>query len=277
MLVHVQCKPTMRRSRVVADSFANGLKVNGDEIVRTNTHIVSDADGIMAYSSRHNAMFDQYRRKGKFTIFADLGYWGRKKADSYDLGCHRVIVNGLHPNKYFRQNYSSDRFDELDIKIQDWKINKDGPIILTGVSTKACEFYKYELMEWETKTLEEIKKHSSREVVFLAKPQPGLSLKGTTNGRNMSYKELIRKSWMVVNHHSHSGLDALIEGIPIYNYMGISKEMGISDLKYIEYPKYPEDRKAFFADVAYTQWSMMELYNGSCWNHIKNEVLPRCA
>ncbi len=275
MLVHVQSKVTMRRSREFATSFTEGIKFNGDEVIVTNSHIVREAEGIIAYSSRHNTMFNQYREQGKFTIFGDLGYWGKKRGNSIDLGSHRIIVNSWHPNEYFRQGYPSDRWESFNLEIEDWKENKDGPIIMQGNSAKSCELYGLKLMEWEEETLKEIKKYSDREVIFFPKPDPGVFLEGATEGQDMA--SILDKAWIVISHHSNVGLYALLKGIPIYNQLGISKNMGITDIRYIEYPQYPEDRKEFFVDVAYTQWSMGELADGSCWKHIKEKVLPLCC
>lgn len=210
-------------------------------------------------------------------VYVDLGYWGRREGGRFS-GYHKISINARHPNAYFRAvAHPEDRLKRFHVEPKAWRAGSDAQhILLAGMGDKGARAEGYEPEAWERWAISEIRKRSKRRIVYRPKPswKTARPIEGTFYGeKKFELETFFRDCWAVVTHHSNVAVEALVEGIPTFCWGGVALEMSLQDLARIEAPFYPEDRRAWLADIAYTQWSILEMREGAPWRHLKNEGL----
>lgn len=228
-----------------------------------------DAAVFWGYVTTCQNIMAGYRDAGKAAVYLDLPYW--KRPDH----C-KVSVNSRHPTAYFsKYKHDSVRRENFVGYIAPYR--KGSSILIAGMGSKAAWAEKLEpVNSWETRAVEEIKKHTDRPIIF--RPKPSSSVIKPIPGTIFSPPEEVlgiplAKANIIVTHHSNVGVDGLIDGVPVYSEQGVASVMGIKDLSSIESPFYPANREQWLNDVSYCQWSHKEMRSGACWNHLKAEGL----
>jgi hypothetical protein len=271
--------PHSRRSTFCATAMASGIRTTGDQVherVMTQYPGKPDTD-IAVFYGFNKPLMDDYRNAGRKFIYVDLGYWAREG----QLGHHKLGINSRHPTEYFqRRAHASDRFRRLNVTIQPWrKSSPDAPILLCGMSAKGALAEGFHPEEWERKAVAEMRKHTTRRIIYRPKPNWHASKpidgadyqKGDSQGRDVP--AALRNVHAVVTHHSNVALDALIAGVPVFVMDGICLPLALSDLSKIDTPIYPDGREQWAYDAAYTQWTVAEMTSGAPWRHLKSEEL----
>lgn len=268
-----------RRSEHVARSMAAGAVARGDtaEIVEGFDPVVR-GDVVAAYGWRHPELFEAYRAAGKDFIYIDLGWWGRKPANQLLDGYHKVSVNGRDPGPYFRRGSTPDRFMVHGQHIAPWR----GPgyhILLAGMSGKSAKTRGFEPQQWEREMIDRIKALTDRPIVYRPKPSwaDATPLAGTTfsHGSN-PISHALQRAHAVVTLHSNVSVDALLAGVPVICRGGVGAELS-GEIGQLENPPMPDGRHELMADIAWCQFSGAEMRDGTCWRHLKAEVLGRCG
>lgn len=215
-----------------------------------------------------------FRALGRPVVYIDLGYWSRKGPNGY----HKIAVNDRHPTDYFqRRRHDGSRAAALGIQVKSWRPYGDGHILLAGMGRKAAVIAEgQELGAFEREAIAEIRKYSDRPIVY--RPKPSCAYSGPIEGTIFSSKDqplvqVLRGCHAVVTHHSNVAVDALVEGIPVFARKGVAAPMSAPDLSHIEDPYYPDDRRQWVNDVAWTQFSVQEMGMGLPWRHLKDEGL----
>lgn len=271
-----------KRARIVSEAMAKGIARCGEnvEVAAPPRRDEAMRDVAVFYGLRDGLkdVLDAYVQAGRHAIYIDLGYWNRKPVDGPYHGHHKVSVDAIHPTAYFQRHpHSSDRFDSLGVPIQPWRTGGEY-VLLAGMSEKACRIaYGIEPQSYERWAVEEIAKATPRPIRYRIKP----SDRGARHidGAEMLHGDLMDGfdgAWRVVTHHSNAAVWALSAGIPtVCTHDGVAQAICTTDIASISRPKRPADnvRRQFCADLAYTQWTPMEMQSGDCWAHIKAEGL----
>lgn len=265
-------------AQLVVPKMAAGAKAAGDEITTfTDDDFVPehletfDTAIFWGYIEPLQAIMKGYTGAGKSAVYLDLGYWER--------GTHyKVAINARHPTAYFQKfKHDDSRSKQFNVKIKPYR--KTGEIILlAGLSAKAAwAEHEGPWGAYETKAVEEIQKHTKRPIVYRAKAHSNaVEIPGT---KLSTLKEplgpLLKRAWAVVTRHSNVAVDGLLEGVPAFCWYGVGSVMALQDVSRIEDPWYPEGREQWVNDIAYCQWSLDEMKDGTCWRHLKSEGLVR--
>lgn len=270
--VYFQYKNNQHRSKLVGDSFKAAINAAGDSIVDTAKK--ADVGIFYGMSPGHISELRDMRSKGKKVIGIDLGYWDRNITLRFDA-CYKVSVHHFHPQDYIhRLNSGADRFN---LTIRPWANNPKGHVLLAGLGPKSMELYDIDGQTWDKNMIKEIKKYTSRKIIYRPKPswRDAPPIPGTEfSAPDQSLAPVLKNAWAIVTHHSNVSTDGLLYGIPCFCWDGAAYKMASQDVTEIEAPFKPKNRKQFFQDLSYINWSVKDILEGRCWNHIKKEVFP---
>jgi len=153
------------------------------------------------------------------------------------------------------------------------------------MSEKAAGVVGLRYLQWERAAVEQIRAVTNRAIWYRPKPSKlgrhdeiagtRLAVARVTDTGVTDINEAMREAFAVVSHHSNAGIDAIVSGVPCFQIDGVAAPMGFSDLSAIETPKTPsdEERRQWANDVAYTQFNLREMRDGTMWRHLKDEGL----
>lgn len=268
--------PGSRRSCFVASAMLKGIKACSDtaRFKDARTYLQPEGDVAVWYGFSRPIM-DGYRDAGKKAVYVDLGYWRREGF----TGHHKLTINSRHPTDYFQKTkHPPDRFNKLHVPIRPWR-HGEGDIIVAGMSGKGARAEGLEPEQWERWAVEELRKYTSRRVVY--RPKPNWHGSGEIGGAILQrghpqgddVPRVLQNTYAIVTHHSNVAVDALLEGVPVFCVDGIARLLGRKDLSKIEQPIRPDGREQWAYDAAYTQWTIPEMESGQAWQHLKNERL----
>lgn len=202
------------------------------------------------------------KEHGLQTVVLETGYINRGDGDEHH---YAAGLNGLNGRADFRnKGMPSDR------RLVELKPYKQGEkIILCGQVPwdASVDFTDHEA--WLEKAVRAICLHSDRPIVF--RPHPKCQLP-PFDGCEYSTKPLIqdlKHAWACVSFNSNSGVEAAINGVPVFDFDDGSMTRSISTKSFseIESPKL-SDREQWLNDLSYTQWTMQEFREGKAWRHL---------
>jgi hypothetical protein len=258
--------------------MADGIRKCNDQVhdIRQEFYHGPNDDAAVFYGLYEKLAdaFVEYRRVGKMAVYVDLGYWGRTEGGKLK-GYHKVSINSRHPTAYFqKRKHPDDRFKRFGLDIKPWT-KSGGHILVAGMGAKAATVEGFKPNQWEQLAINELRKHTDRPIVYRAKNswRSAEPIDGTIFSWREPLEEVLENCWATVSHHSNVCIDGMLEGIPAFCYHGVASVMGLQDLSKIETPVYPDDRYQFMCDVAYNQWTPIEMHSGACWRHLKSEGL----
>jgi hypothetical protein len=82
----------------------------------------------------------------------------------------------------------------------------------------------------------------------------------------------LRHAWCVVTHSSTAAVQAVLAGVPVFcEPTCAAASVGCTDLSLIETPVRP-DREPWLAELAWQQWSHIEMRSGWAWAYLKEKT-----
>lgn len=210
-------------------------------------------------------VFRQQRSNNLDVIVLETGYINRGDGENHH---YAVGKNGLNGRADFRNKSSDpDRWEGLGVTLKPYY--RGDNIVLCGQVPwdASVDHSKHE--EWLAETAKKIRKLTDRPIVF--RPHPLASLP-PLKGCEYSIKPLnedLKTAHTVVTFNSNSGVEALIEGKPVFAFDEGSMvwEACNKDLKDIESPQY-HNRLQWARNLAYCQWTPEEIRQGLAWRHL---------
>lgn len=227
-----------------------GISRCGDEAFISETP--EPADCAVMYGWRRRHLLFQYPQ----WMYADLGYWNR---DAY----YRVSVGDWSPHRYLNFGMDSTRLKSMGVRIQPWQDGEE--ILVVGASEKSMAQHGFGYMEWERKAVRRL--GDVGKVVYRPKPHdpnrhpiPGVGY----DSRPVA--EALASAKLVVTHHSNMAVDALVAGVPVYCETGVGAAFSVPFGSFERRP----GREQFLYDVAWLQWTLAEMADGTCWSFLKS-------
>lgn len=254
----------------------HGITREGDFVVRTFADQFKDVGDEWAVfyglDGELKRVFEEYSKAGR-AVYVDLGYWGRLTGGKL-AGYHKIVLNGRHPEGYYRKGYPDDRFRVHGVEIKPWQQGEH--VLIAGMGNKAAWFEGFATEQWERGVIEQLQRVTRRPIVY--RPKPSWKEAKPIHGVEYSQpaapiEQALKNAWAVVTHHSNVAVDAILSGVPAFCWHGVAREMSSQDLSDIDRPYRPENRHAWAADIAYTQWNVNEIAQGLPWAHFKREGL----
>jgi hypothetical protein len=182
--------------------------------------------------------------------YADHGYFGRGRF-------YRVTKNAYQHDG--RGDALPDRFHAFGRYVAPWRTTGSHVLVCPN-SAVYCRLHGFDVYAWLRQTIDTIRAHTDREIRVRWKktpfPQPII--------RDLA------DAWAVVVYSSAAALDALIAGIPVFVCapFAAGARMGLSDVRQIEAPIFPDDREPFLWQLASQQWTLPEMLQGRAWRDL---------
>jgi len=168
------------------------------------------------------------------------------------------------------QDRPTDRYEKYFKKqIDSW--NKKGSKILVLPPTNAIANF-FNATDWLPKTLATLRQNTDRQIDVREKPyNPTVTLdhvgatvkidKPTVHTGNIEWKDY----HAIVTYNSNTLVASLENGVPVFcEPTCAAAPISETDYSKIETPKYG-DRIALFSSLAYNNWTMKEMANGTAW------------
>jgi len=222
--------------------------------------------GILAGSGE---VYKWCEKEQKVFYFMDHGYF----TNAHDKPHWLRITKNKHCQNVMQQK-PADRYEKyFKQDIKQW--NKKGHKILVLPPTNAmANFFSAE--NWLANTLKTLKDNTDRPIVVREKPyNPTITVdevgatvkvdKPTNHQGKIDWSEY----YATVTYNSNTMVASLSNGVPVFCDPKNCAAAPISetDFSRIETPKYG-DRVALFSSLAYNNWNMDEMANGTAWRMI---------
>jgi hypothetical protein len=207
----------------------------------------------------------------------------------------RYSFNGIFPNTgtYCDTNIDSSRWNKLsknlDVNLKDYR--KSGSHVLLCLQRNGgWSMGGYDVVEWTTSTIKELRKYTDREIVIRAHPgdkgsvdylSPANLMKKLGNLKGIRLSKTgatlvddLKNCWAVVNYNSSPTVGAAIEGYPIFvtdPTRSQCSEIANKALAEIESPTL-FDRQRWAERLAMFHWNFEEIQSGECWTHMRKYI-----
>jgi hypothetical protein len=238
-------------------------------------------------SVKHHVLKNNIIRQqgNKPTVVIETPLLGRKITDKHQQ--HRFGLNHfMYKLADFKNNNSkSDRFDKLGLKIKKWrKPTDDGHILIACQNLNDASLFGINFSLWLTNTVKHLLMRTKRKIIIRDHPENKTSLKNLLHNFFLAHTDQVeyqasgtiidslKNAHCMVSYTSGSSIDSILEGVPVipgseYNFVYDISSHSLDD---IENPKLG-DRKQLLYNLAYAQWSVEEIQNGTAWEHLFNE------
>lgn len=297
-----------QREHDVADAVGAGVRVCGDEFKKSDAGKFVEPDGrvdiacVFALKGNARRILDAYRVMGTRTLLFDKGLvrssTGHKTETGASLaGYYRVSIDEFMPlgriERMMRDGVSANRWVATGLRPKERvRITATGPVIYAGSSQKYCDFHGLgDEHEYAEEICRRIRKKVGKERPIVYRPKPsydmGKPVEGTIFSRPHGKPSnemhvgdlgsLLPKAHALVTHGSHAGIDSILAGVPtIILGDGAAKPVSATDLEHLleDVLYYPdrEKRFAWMSAIAWWQWKVPEMADGTMWRFLREEM-----
>ncbi|WP_264588487.1 hypothetical protein [Sphingobium sp. B8D3D] len=204
--------------------------------------VLRDSDRILA----------QAQAQGLHFFYIDHAYFDRGHGKSY-----RITRNRFEAGKV--RKVGADRLQRLDLDIQPWR--KSGKAIIVCPPTDYF-MAAHGCADWLETTLAKLHLETDRPIIVREKPQPGQP--------TVPLAKALRHAHALVTHSSNVAIEAACLGTPVFvSPTSAAAPIGQTDVGLIESPVYP-DRDEWLCHLAYSQYAMEEIRDGTAWHILKH-------
>jgi len=213
--------------------------------------------GILKYKIMRRCWED-----GRDFYYVDTGYFGNRRWKEW----HRIVKNDLQHNDLIPR--PDDRFKIFNKEISPWK--KTGRKILVALpDEKPCRFYDTDLDTWTKETIEQIKKYTDRPIE-IRKRAPRREDRVLSNTLQQALDDDV---FALVTFNSNAATEAVFYGIPSFVLAPThaASPVCLKDLSMIETPLYAENRYEWACHLAYGQFHIREMKDGTAMRMVTNE------
>lgn len=243
----------------ILQSFVQGA---GGQISSWSKHSASMVPAVFRGVTKRKEMA-ACRAAGRDFYYIDTGYFGNGKKKTY----HRITKNDVQ-NLGPIIDRPSDRLEKCNITLS--KFRRDGSkILLAPPSQKLLNLYEINLEQWMETTIDEIKKHTDREIVVRLKQ--GRSVRQSTDTMQMALADDI---FCLVTYSSIAAGEALMCGKPAITLgPNAAGALCSHSLTEIENPKVPtlDEVEAWCRHISYCQFTEPEMRDGTAWRILNGD------
>ena len=200
-------------------------------------------------------------------LILETGYIkrGSAKTNYYAAG-----LNGINGRADFRnEGMPDDRSRKIDVPLRPWWGNGE-KVLLCGQVPWDASVDHHNHLRWLVEAATVLQSLTKRTIVFRPHPLAKLpNLTGCELSDGRPIEEELREAHVVVTFNSNCGVDAILNGVPVYAFDQGSMVYRIANKNWmmLEHPKMPE-RQQWFNDICYCQWMPDEMANGETWKHL---------
>jgi|TARA_R110000823_G_scaffold247560_3_gene371313 hypothetical protein len=263
-------------SKPVFDAFAHSIISSGHSVSYNDP--ACDINVIWSVLFRGTMAGNQtvWEQK-KPTIVLEVG--GIHRGTTWKVG-----LNGINRSAYFGEpGNDNSRAIQLGLACAPWR--KDGEFILIcGQHNKSVQWQGMpDMQQWLTTTVQEIRKHSKRPIIFRPHPRCNVSvgnnniiiqhpvkIKGSYDDYDMQFNNI----HATVSYSSNPGIHSILAGVPAFvgtNSLAYDVANDIDFIHDIENPLMPE-RTQWLNDYAHTEFTIEEIAQGIPLNYLTSNI-----
>lgn len=279
----------------VLKKFTEGVKRAGDNgISHLGNNLISCDVGVIqgwVHADSPNTPHLLLRKnvadnkKNRHTVIVDSNLFNYEVGKLYHHLYARFSLDGVFPTT---GNYFSDIVDpnrwkkiskDLNLSLKDWRTNGNH-ILLACQRNGGWSMGGYDVVDWITSTVNEIRKYSDRPIVIRAHPGDKNAKRYLTKlksnciiSTNEKIKQDFKNAWATITYNSSPGVASAIEGIPVFvtdpnPKVSQAAEVANIDISQIENPKYFE-RQNWIEKLSMCHWKYEEVGSGVAWDHMR--------
>ena len=267
----------------VLEALYNGIVARGDnvELRSVDDYTVSHIAVVFGVGKKgvpvsyaRGEIIRKQKEAGGQVLVLEKGYVRR---DEY----YAAGWGGLNNRANFRNSMMPpNRWRELGMDIIPWKTAGDA-ILVCGQVPSDASVQNVDIIHWCASTVLALKKIApEREVIF--RPHPlAINRTPTILHATMSTRPLaedLRDAVYVVTYNSNTGVDAILNGVPVYaaDEGSMVWDIASHNLPDATYPK-ANVLDQWAHDLAYTQWTTEEMKEGLPWEHLTKTEAARAS
>ena len=194
--------------------------------------------------------------QGRDFYYIDTGYFGNRKLKDY----HRITKNAMQWLGPIEKR-PADRLERTRVMAR--PMTPGSKILIAPPSVKAMSYWGLDPDQWVQETIEELKRHTDREIVIRMK-QPR-EIRATVDTMEMALRDDVHA---LITFNSIAAIESLICGKPVFT-MGpnAAGPLANTDLSKIEKPFCPDldQVTALLRCLAYHQFTVEEMTTGFAW------------
>lgn len=278
---------------MLMDNFKAGVLANGDQVVEFHSNQLPneplDAGFVLGYTLEENfrkKIIDLLRQKKTPSIFVDSNilHYARPEHE-----WHRYSIGSVYPDSgtYFFTDLDRTKWDTYsswhNTALKPWRTQGNHILVLCQRPKGFNMFVDQD--QWLEKTIDKIRKISTRPIVVRMHPGDGTRFKQIEkiqkrHGNTVSIdqhdniRQALRDCWCTVGINSTPNVVAALEGVPGYiedPRHSWAADVAFTDLRQIENPPLP-DRSEWIHKIANIHWSNDEVKSGRLWDSIKSYI-----
>ena len=263
----------------VFGAFVDGVGASGGSIVRD----YADADCTVIWSilfagrmAPAKEIWERSKKDGKPVIVLEVG--ALKRNQTWKVG-----INGINRDATWVKPFQENRAEKLGILMKPWRDDGEFITICTQRSDSTQWPENLTIEEWVTEQIEfchqmefnrpiVIRPHPrdrhthwsflqkfKNKSIFFDTPQ---MIMNSYDGYN--HNEIFDRSWMVINHSSGPGVQAVLDGINV-----LCSESSLAwDVAFDK--GFHLDRTEWLNMLAHTEWTIDEIREGTPWGKLKD-------
>jgi hypothetical protein len=254
----------------VLKAFADGCKGQLVEGWKYEPSQVAVIFGV--YKSRvpisfpRGQIFQRQRGQNLDVIVLETGYINRGDGEAHH---YAAGFNGLNGRADFRnRDMPSDRAEKLGVQLKPYR--EGSKVILCGQVPWDASVEGSDHLTWLQATAERLQAYSKRPVVFRPHPLARNAYKPLgIPVSTVHFSEDLKDAHAVVTFNSNSGVESIIDGVPVFagDHGSMCWELANKTLIRIDVPNRPS-REQWLSDLCYAQWNLEELRSGEAWEHL---------
>jgi hypothetical protein len=215
-------------------------------------------------------VISQQRKNNLGVLVLETGYINRGDGENHH---YAAGWNGLNGRADFKNKGSPDDRAILlrrkhGLRLLRYRDSGDNVIVCGQVPWDASVDHS-DHQAWLQQTVWKLKSLTNKRIVFRPHPLAKLEPFAGCGYSTGSFRDELQNAHAVVTFNSNSGVEALIEGVPVFAADEGSMVWGVCN-RYLEDINKPEMhiRDQWINDLAYTQWTPAEMREGLAWKHL---------
>lgn len=283
------------REQLLGAALNRGLMLRGDRLQTVPYHDRPeqlDCDAIAFVGVKCREWHEYCQRTGTRFLYFDKGYHYPKEKSTFKrnttkiVNCWRISVDTNQPLEQLAQaKHTLERWDKMGPRPKPWREpTPNGPIIIAGSSPKFHLFHGLpDPTTWAQEIVAELRRHTDRPIHYRPKPswwvgspEDAVPIDGTEFIPTLTFEERAAGAHAIITYGSNAAMIGMLQGVPsVIVGNGIMRVVSSTDLSEIEAPYLApeEDRLQLLANIAWSQYTLLELGNGKAWGHIKELFL----
>jgi hypothetical protein len=262
-------------SAPVMSAILNSVKSAGVVTCENST----TADAVVIWSvlwsgrmAANQTVYQQYKNSGRPVIVVDIGTLQRGVT-------WKIAVNNITSQGYYghHDNLDWQRPRQLGLRLKT-ATHSNSAVLVAAQHTSSLQLTGVNQTAWIAQTVQQIRNFTDRPIHVRPHPRCRLNLQMLPDNIQLLQPKKLAGTYdsydidynyhAVVNYNSGPGIQAAIAGArPIVDISSLAAPVGI-DIADIETP-YTIDRDLWLVQIAHTEYTLEELYQGTWINRIQ--------